>query len=75
MIIVRIAFEEPEAAVSRVRDLLNMTAKSNPDWNGADFVIRRGEHTCIEHGSYDAAELLARIKSVLARQINGECYD
>jgi hypothetical protein len=68
MIIVRIAFEEPESAVFRVRELLNMTAKSNPCWNGADFVIRRGEHTCIEHGSYDASELLTRINSALVAQ-------
>ena len=50
-IIIHIAYEESDEAVARVRELLNSLSRRDFIWGGADFVIKRDEHTWIK-GNY-----------------------
>lgn len=66
MTTISIAYEEPQAAITRVQSLLDEVALRDPNWNGADFQIVRDDFTCIvDDDSYDAAALLTQIHDAL----------
>ena len=64
--VIRIAYEEDQAAVQRVQVLLDGVALTDPNWNGAEFEIVRDDFTCMDDERYDAAALLARVQGALA---------
>lgn len=69
MTTVQIAHEVDDAAVERVRALLDDAALRDPNWNGATFRVERADFTCIPSDeSCDAVVLLNRIR----RAISGE---
>lgn len=66
MTIIQIAYEVPDAAVDRVRAMLDDAARRNPNWNGADFTIERDDSTCIpDDDSADACALLADVQRAI----------
>lgn len=65
MTTVTLAIDESDAAVARVRALLDRTAMRDPSWNGASFVIERGDWTSIDDDSEDACELFSAVKDAL----------
>lgn len=69
MTIISIAFEESAGAVARVRALLDDTARTDINWNGAVFQVVRDDFTCIPYddSSY-AVALLGQINRALAVQ-------
>lgn len=63
---IQIAHEVPDAAVSRVRAMLDEAALRNPNWNGAEFTIERDDFTCIpDDESADACALLAEVQRAI----------
>lgn len=63
---IQIAHEVHNAAVDRVRAMLDDTARRNPNWNGADFTIERDDSTCIpDDDSADACALLADVQRAI----------
>ena len=48
MTTITISYDESKEAVARVESALEETAKTDTDWNGADFVIERDDFTCID---------------------------
>lgn len=63
--IIQIDYDVSDEAVARVSQLLDDTALRDIDFNGAAFVIERGDGTCIVDyggvGEYDASTLFAAI--------------
>jgi hypothetical protein len=68
MTTISIAYEVPTTTVDQIRAMLDETARTHPDWNGAEFNIVRAESTFIDSDSYDAAELLNRIHGIIQHE-------
>ncbi|WP_437884629.1 hypothetical protein [Pseudomonas sp. LRF_L74] len=65
MTTISIAYEVPAATVEAIRVMLDEVARTDVNWNGADFKIVRDDFTSIEEESYDAAALLNKINDVI----------
>lgn len=62
MTTIQLSYDTPAAAVARVEAMLNDVALRDPNWNGADFRVERGDYTCIvDDDSYQAAALLRSV--------------
>ncbi|MPQ71481.1 hypothetical protein [Pseudomonas sp. MWU12-2323] len=57
---IQIAYDVSEAAVARVRALLEDVALRDSVWNGADFHIERADFTCMPDNDGDDADALFR---------------
>lgn len=66
MTIIQIAYDVPAKTVAKIEAHLQHVAMTDPDWNGADFVIERDESTCIPDESYDSATLLKSIFNIIS---------
>ncbi|WDJ03413.1 hypothetical protein JH314_08415 [Xanthomonas campestris] len=63
---IHIAHEVCADAMKRVEILLSQVAMHDPNWNGAEFTIERGDFTCIpDNESYEAAALLSSIQAAI----------
>lgn len=66
MTTVQIDYAVSPEALARVSTLLDEVALRDPNWNGADFRIVRGDATCFpDTDSADAVALLHRIFAVI----------
>lgn len=66
MTTINIAYEVPKAVIADIQNLLDKTARTDINWNGADFKIERDDFTCIpDNESPDAAILLRQILGLI----------
>lgn len=68
MTVIQIAYEVPAETVAKIEAHLQHVAMTDPDWNGADFIVQRDECTCIPDESYDSATLLTSINDIISGQ-------
>ena len=68
MTIIQIAYDVPAETVAKIVAHLDHVAETDPDWNGAEFVIERDECTCIPAETYDSATLLSSINDIISGQ-------
>ena len=69
MATIQIAANISAEAFARVQALAAETEKTNPNWNGADIRVERGDFTCVE----DADELAgSALLHAVHRAIDGE---
>jgi hypothetical protein len=62
MATITLHYDVPPKAVARVRALLDKERLTNPNWSGSEFIIERGEATCIDATDEIAgAQLLSRV--------------
>lgn len=66
---IQISDDVSSAAADRVQQFLDETALRDPSWNGAEFILQRGDYTCIPDDDSPAADSL--LNSVY-RVIDGE---
>lgn len=62
-----IAHEVPAETVEKVSAFLTDTALRDPNWNGANFRIKRDDFTCIDGcDEYAGAALLNSIQKIIS---------
>ena len=74
MTTVVIGSEVPEAKVAEVQAYLDSVAMRDVNWNGAEFVIERGDYTYIaDDESANAVSLLIGVREVIfGAEMSGE---
>lgn len=66
MTTINIAYEVPKAVIADIQNLLDETARTDINWNGASFKIERDDFTCIpDDESPDAVILLRQIHDLI----------
>lgn len=64
--VIKISRDEPPEAVDRVIGYLEDVRLRDLNWNGATFLVERGEFTCIDNDeSPDAITLMYAVQRIL----------
>lgn len=66
MATITISYDVPDSKAEEIESMLAETALRDVNWNGAEFVVERGDFTCIDGcDEVDGAKLLMAINDIV----------
>jgi hypothetical protein len=66
MAVLKVSNDVSEAAMERIEAIVEKTLNYDPDWSGAEIVIKRDDCTCVECSDEVAgSQLLAKVNRAI----------